>query len=77
MKQKVNFLIDREILLLAKQRAVEERRPLSDLIEDALAKYLRKDAATLEEREKAFQLFCERPMRLSGEQLRQVLQEEI
>jgi hypothetical protein len=77
MKQKINFLIDREILLLAKQRAVEEARPLSDLIEDALAKYLSRDAATPEERQKAFQLFCEQPMRLSGEQFRRVLQEDV
>jgi hypothetical protein len=77
MKQKISVRLDAEIVQLAKQRAAKERQPLSDLIQDALAKYLRKDAATPEERQKAFQLFCEQPMRLSGEQLRQVLQEEV
>jgi len=77
MKQKISVRIDAEIVRLAKQRSATERQPLSDLIQDALAKYPRKEAATPEERQKAFQLFCEQPMRLSGEQLWQVLQEEV
>jgi hypothetical protein len=77
MKYKISARIDAEILQLSKQRAAEERRPLSDLIQDALAKYLRKEAAIPKERKAAFQLFCERPMRLSGKQLRQVVQEEV
>jgi len=77
MKRRVKVLIDAEILRSAKRRAAEEDRPLSDLVRDALAKYLSRDTATPEERQKAFQLFCEQPMRLSGEQLCQVLQEDV
>ena len=77
MKRRVKLLIDAEILRLAKRKAAEEDRPLSDLVRDALAKYLSRDAATPEERQNAFQLFCEQPMRLSGKQLRQVLQEDV
>jgi hypothetical protein len=62
---------------LAKRKAAEEDRPLSDLVRDALAKYLSRDAATREERQKAFQLFCEQPMRLSAGQLRRILQEDV
>jgi len=46
--------LDAEILRLAKRKAVEEDRTLSDLIKDVLVKYLRKDAATPEERKIAF-----------------------
>jgi len=77
MKRRVKVLIDAEILRLARQRAADHDRPLSDLIQDALAQYLKKDAVTSKERKIAFNLFCKQPMRLSGKQWRQVLQEEV
>ena len=61
---------------LAKRRAAEERRSLSDLIQDALVRYLRKEAATPKERQIAYRLFCEQPMKLSSEQLQHVLEED-
>ena len=64
MKQKIGTLIEEDIMRLAKRRAVEEGRPLSDLIQDALVQYLRKEAATPKERKMAYQLFCERPMKI-------------
>ena len=77
MKQKISMHFDAEILRLAKRRAAKERRPLGELIQEALTNYLRKSEATPEKRKMAYQLFCEAPMRLSGEQLWQVLQEKI
>jgi hypothetical protein len=77
MKQKISVRFDTEILRLAKQRAAKEQRPLDELIQEALANYLRKFAATPEERKMAYQLFCERPMRLSDEQVRQALGEDV
>ena len=62
---------------LAKRRAAEERRPLSDLIQDALVQYLRKEAATPKERNIAYQLFCEQPMKIPSEQLRFLLEEDM
>lgn len=75
MKQKIATLIEEDIIRLAKRRAAEERRSLSDLIQDALVRYLRKEAATPDERKLAFHLFCERPMKISPEELRHVLDE--
>jgi hypothetical protein len=77
VKQKVGTLIEEEIMRLAKRRAIEEGRPLSDLIQDALVQYLRKDAATPKERKMAYHLFCERPMKIAPEQLRHVLREDM
>ena len=77
MKQKIGTLIEEDIMRLAKRRAVEERRPLSDLIQDALVRYLRKEAATPKERKMAFSLFCERPMKIPRGQLRYVLEEDM
>jgi hypothetical protein len=75
MKQKIGTLIEEGVMRLAKRKAAEEGRPLSDLIQDALTQYLRKDAATPKEREMAFHLFCKRPMKIPPEQLRYVLEE--
>jgi hypothetical protein len=77
MKQKVGTLIEEEIMKLAKRRAAEEGRPLSDVIQDALVRYLRKEAASPKERKMAYHLFCERPMKLTPEQLRNVLEEDM
>jgi hypothetical protein len=76
MKQKIGTLIEEDIMRLAKRRAAEEGRPLSDLIQDALVQYLSPDAASAKEREMAYHLFCERPLKLSPEQFRQVLEED-
>jgi hypothetical protein len=76
MKHKFGMLIEKDLLRLARRKAVEERRPLSDLIQDALAQYLNKGVITPKERKIAFQLFCERPMKIPPEQLRYVLDED-
>ena len=76
MKQKIGTLIEEDIMRLAKRRAAEEGRPLSDLIQDALVQYLSPGAASSKERDSAYHVFCERPMKLLPEQFRQVLEED-
>ena len=77
MKQKIGTLIEEDIMRLAKRKAAEEKRTLSDLIQDALVRYLRKEAATPKERKMAFSLFCERPMKIPRRQLRYVLEDDM
>jgi hypothetical protein len=77
MKKKIGTLIEENTMRLAKRKAAEEGRSLSDLIQDALVEYLRKEAATPKERKMAFQLFCERPMTIPSEQIRYVLEEDM
>ncbi|MBI3000332.1 MAG: hypothetical protein HYY46_18050 [Deltaproteobacteria bacterium] len=77
MKQKIGTLIEEDIMKLAKRRAVAEGRPLSDVIQEALAQYLQKEAASPKERKMAYHLFCERPMKIPPEQLRHVLEEDM
>jgi hypothetical protein len=76
VKQKVGTLIDEEIIRLAKRRAAEEGRPLNDVIQDALVSYLNRGSADPKERDAAYRLFCERPIRLSPAQFGQVLEED-
>jgi hypothetical protein len=77
MKQKVGTLIEEEIMKLAKRRAAEQGRPLSDVIQDALVQYLSVGATDAKERDMACQLFCDRPLKLKPEQFRQVLDEDM
>jgi hypothetical protein len=76
MKKKVGTLIEEEVIKLAKYRALEEGRPLSDMIQDALITYLNNRMSDPKKRERAYQLFCERPMRLSQKQFREILEED-
>jgi hypothetical protein len=77
MKQKVGTLIEEDVLRRAKRRAADEGRPLSDLIQDALESYLSTKAVEPVKREAAYQLFCERPMKLAPEQFKTVLEEDV
>ena len=74
MKQKIGIVIETDVLRRAKRRAIDEGRPLSDLIQDALDRYLMAGMSTPAEREAACRLFCEPLMRISHEQLREILQ---
>jgi len=67
---------EKDTLQRAREKAAEEGRPFSDLIQDALAQYLNKGVIIPEEPKLAFQLFCERPMKVPPEQFRYVLDEE-
>ncbi|MGH8632173.1 MAG: hypothetical protein ACREU7_15605 [Burkholderiales bacterium] len=76
MKQKVGTVLEEDILKRAKLRAAEQGRPLSDVIQDALERYLSEGIAEPARRDAAYQLFCERPMRLASEQLKAVLEHD-
>ena len=76
MKRKIWIGIEQDIMRLAKRKAAEEGRSLSDLVEDALAQYLRKQRPTSAERKMAFHRFCERPMKIPPEQRRYLLEED-
>jgi hypothetical protein len=77
LKQKVGISIDADILQLTKERAAEEGRPISDLVQAALVRYLWKAATIPNQRKLAYQLFCERPMKVPAKQLRHVFKEEL
>ena len=76
MKKKVGILLDEKIIRHAKRQAAEEGRPLSDVIQDALASYLSDKGLDPKKREKAYQPFCERPIRISKDQFKEILEED-
>ena len=74
MKQKVGTLLQEDVLRRAKRRAADERRPLSDVIQDALEKYLSAGLPDPARREAAFHILCEAPIKLAPEHLKAVLE---
>ena len=76
MKQKIGTLLEKDVVRRAKRRAADENRPLSDLIQDALERYLSEGVAEPERREAAYNFFCERPIRLAPDQLKLVLEHD-
>lgn len=76
MKMKVGTLLEEDVVRRAKRRAVDEGRPLSDVIQDALERYLSMGLAEPAKREAAYALFCERPIKLSTEQFKTVLEHD-
>ena len=75
-KRKVGTLINVDIMRILKRKAADEGRSLSDLIQDALVKYLSGGSADQEKREAAYRLFCERPFKLDQAQFREILESD-
>jgi hypothetical protein len=75
MKKRVCAFIEEEVSRHAKQRAAQEGRSLSALIQDALASYLDNQTKVQRMREVAYQFFCKRPIRLSRKQFNELLKE--
>jgi hypothetical protein len=76
MKKRISILIEEEVIGPAKRLSTKEGRPLSQIIQDALVSYLGEKMRDPIIREDAYQLFCERPMRLSRKQFKEILKEE-
>jgi len=76
MKQKVGTLLEEDVLRRAKRFAVDAGRPLSDVIQDALENYLSTKVIDKTKRDEAYQLFCDRPMKLNPTQFKAVLEED-
>ena len=75
--KRITITMDDEIVRLAKKRAAEEQRTVSNVIQESLVKHLERDTATRKERNIAYQLFCERPMKVPRKQLRFILNEDM
>ncbi len=67
-------MIEEDVVRMAKHRAADEGRSLSGLIQDALESYLSTTDVEPAKRDAAYQLFCERPMKLTPGQFKAVLE---
>ncbi|HXZ39074.1 MAG TPA: hypothetical protein VEL68_23800, partial [Thermodesulfobacteriota bacterium] len=76
MKKRIVILMEEEVVKQAQERASQEGRTLGDLIQDALVSYWGNKEQVQRTREGAYQLFCERPIRVSRKQFNELLKEE-
>ncbi len=76
MKKKVGTIIDEEILVEAKTRAAREQRPLADLIQEALVRFLH-EVGPNSDAEHSCCLFCSDGGQLGLEELSELLEEDI
>jgi len=73
MKRKVGLILEEGVFKLAKRRALAERKSLSDVIQESIVYYVSDKFPDRKKREKAYQIFCERPMRISKQQFKEIL----
>ncbi len=76
MKKKIGTVLDAGILTEAKQRAVQESRPLSDIIQSALGYYLHEDVERSDAL-RACEKFCSHGSSLDKQQIDELLQEDM
>lgn len=74
-KEKIGTMIDEEIMRLARRRAVEQGKSISEVIQDALAAYLAVGSEDRREREAALSKFCGRPLQAEPAWLREEVEE--
>jgi hypothetical protein len=78
MKKKIGTVLEAGILTEAKQRAVQESRPLSDIIQDALGYYLHEDVERNgSDALRACEKFCSYGSSLDRQQIDELLQEDM
>jgi hypothetical protein len=76
VKKRIVIFVEEEVIGQARRFAVKEGRSLSEIIGDALVFHLNQKAREPGKRKHAYQLFCERPMRLTRNQFNEILKEE-
>lgn len=76
MRQKIIVTVEQNLFKQIMSRATDEGQSVSDLIQDALASYLKESVPKPRERDTAYQIFCDKPLKLSRSQFRQILEKD-
>ena len=76
MKKKIGTVLEEEILVKAKERAVRDGRALAEVIEEALERYLH-ESGSVEEAVRAAEKFCSHGTSLPLQEIDEILREDI
>jgi len=74
MKRKVGTLIDEGVMRMVKRKAVEENRPLSGIIQEAIVEYVVTGKKDVDARLKAWRRFCGCPLKLPPKALKAIIE---
>ena len=75
-KVRVGIMLDRDLLLRIKRLATREGRTISDIIQDALNKYMNTDSLKSDLCIAAVNRFCSKPFNLNTREINEILNEE-
>ena len=76
MKKKIGTVLDEDLLFMAKKTALDERKTLSRLLEDALKTYLNKPGRTAGKRRRGVSAGTQGAMKISRRMLKTIMEEE-
>ena len=76
VKRKIGTVLEEDVLTEAKQRAARERRPLSDLFQEALVVFLHGEGPRADA-ERSCRLFCSHRSRLDLSEIDELLEEDV
>jgi hypothetical protein len=73
MKRNLTFLVEEQVVKLLRAKALESGRSIDNMAQAAIVAYLQDEVPAPTKREKAYRLFCERPIRLTRRQFKTIL----
>jgi hypothetical protein len=76
MKTKIGTILEDDVIQKLKERAIKEKRPISEIIQEAISRYLTGGSEQREIRKSAVEHFCTRPFNLSANEVREIAEED-
>jgi metal-responsive CopG/Arc/MetJ family transcriptional regulator len=76
MKTKIGTVLEEELVQQLKERSVRDDRSISDILQDALRRYLHGASPQRDVRLAAVERFCSKPFQISAMEIEQLLTEE-
>ena len=77
MKQKVGTLLEEDLVREVRRVAAEEGRRMSDVISEALARYLAERRPDQQRAMRAYRVFCESPMPVDPADLQLIVDDDM
>lgn len=75
-KEKVGTILDKEVVQLLREKAAQEGRAISEIIQDAVLRYEGNDSSSSEMRLAAVGRFCSKPFNLTAKDIDEILKED-
>jgi hypothetical protein len=76
MKIKIGTILEDDVVQKLKERAIKEKKPINEIIQEALSRYLTGGSIQRESRKAAVAHFCSRPFSLSASEVREIVEED-
>ena len=75
-KEKIGTILDKEVVKILREKAAQEGRAISDVIQEAVLRYNAAEADEIRMRVEAVKRFCSRPFNLTRKEIDEILEED-